>query len=194
VEKGGLRDALTAHGLGGTTPLGFADEMRLGLRGTVRRVWGRRGLKVRQAVQFTYQWRYLFPAVDASAGRLHWCWLPNLTTPYIAGAVRGLGQQTDLKGLVWDRGASHRTATVREVAMPLVELPPYSPELNPAERVFEELRRVVEGRIYRTLDDKVAAVVAHLEWLEADPERVRSLTHWPWIAAAFQQPPAPNAA
>jgi hypothetical protein len=27
---------------------GFADEMRVGLRGTVRRVWGRRGVKVRQ--------------------------------------------------------------------------------------------------------------------------------------------------
>jgi hypothetical protein len=160
--------------------------MRLALRGTVRRVWGRRGVRVRQVVQFTYQWRYLFLAVDAPAGRLHWCWLPNLTTPQIAGAVRGLGQ-TDLKGLVWDRGASHRTATVRAIGMRLVELPPYSPELNPAERVFEELRRVVEGKIYATIDDKVAAVVAHLAWLEADPERVRSLTHWPWIDAALQR-------
>jgi hypothetical protein len=41
-------------------PVGFADEMRLGLRGTVHRVWGLLGIKVRQAVQFTYQWRYLF--------------------------------------------------------------------------------------------------------------------------------------
>lgn len=163
--------------------------MRLGLRGTVRRVWGRRGIKVRQAVQFTYQWRYLFLAVDAPAGRLYWCWLPDLTTPQVAGAVRGL-RQTDLTALVWDRGPSHKTTTVREVGMPLVELPPYSPELNPAERVFEEVRRAVEGKIYATIDDKVAAVVAHLEWLEADPDRVRSLTHWSWIDAAFQHLPA----
>jgi len=167
--------------------------MRLGLRGTVRRVWGRRGVKVRQAVQFTYQWRYLFLAVDAPAGRLHWCWLPNLTTVQIAGAVRGPGQ-TDLKGLVWDRGASHRTAAVRAIGMPLVELPPNSPDLNPAERVFEELRRVVEGKIYATIDDKVAAVAAYLARLEADPARVRSLTHWSWIDAALQHLPASNAA
>jgi transposase len=194
LEKRGLRDALTAHGITGATPLGFADEMRLGLRGTVRRVWGRRGVKVGQAVQFTYQWRYLFLAVDAPAGRLHWCWLPNLTTAQIAGAVRGLRQQTNLTGLVWDRGAGHRTATVRAVGIPLVELPPYSPELNPAERVFEELRRMVEGKVYPTLDAKVAAVVAHLAWLEADPDRVRSLTHWSWIVDAFQQGPRQNAA
>jgi hypothetical protein len=106
--------------------------MRLGLRGTVRRVWGRRGVKVHQAVQFTYQWRNLFLALDAPAGRVYWCWLPDLSTPQIAGAVRGLGQ-TDRKGVVWDRGASHRTATVRASGMPLVELPPSSPELNPAE-------------------------------------------------------------
>jgi hypothetical protein len=96
VEKGGLHKALTAHGMTGTTPLGFADEMRLGLRGTVRRVWRRRGVKVRQAVQITYQWLYLFLVVDAPAGRLHWCWLPDLTTAQIAGAVRGPVQQTNL--------------------------------------------------------------------------------------------------
>jgi hypothetical protein len=167
--------------------------MRLGLRGTVRRVWGRRGVKVRQAVQFTYQWRYLFLAVDAPAGRLHWCWLPNLTMPQIAGAVRGLGQ-TDLKALVWDRGASHRTATVRAIGMPLVELPPDSPELNPAERVFEEIRRRVEGKISATLDDKEAEVTSYLGWLEADPQRGRSLTHWSWIAAARQHLPIQGAA
>jgi len=133
TEKGGLGAALAIHGLTETTPLGFADAMRLGLRGTIRRVCGRRGVKIRQAVQFTYQWRYLFLAVDAAAGRLHWCWLPNLTTAQAAGAVRGLGQQTGLKRLVWDRGASHRTTEVRAVGMPLVELPPYRPELNPAE-------------------------------------------------------------
>jgi transposase len=77
--------------------------------------------------------------------------------------------------------------------MPLVAWPPYSPELNPAERVFKELRRVVKGKIYSTLDYKVTAVVAHLEWLEADPGRVRSLIHWSWIADAFQQAPAQNA-
>jgi hypothetical protein len=120
-------------------------------------------------------------------------WLPNFTMPQIAGAVRGVGQ-TDLKALVWDRGASHRTATVRAIGMPLVELPPDSPELNPAERVFEEIRRRVEGKIYATLDDKVAKVTAYLGWLEAHPERVRSLTHWSWIAAALQHLPIQGAA
>ena len=53
------------------TALGFADEMRVGLRGLVRRVWGRRGVKVYQKLQLAYCWRYLFLVVNAQAGQLH---------------------------------------------------------------------------------------------------------------------------
>jgi transposase len=184
VEKGGLSEALEALGVSASSPIGFADEMRVGLHGTVRRVWGRRGVKVRQAVQFDYEWRYLFLAVDRRKGCLHWCWLEAMASLDIEGALRGL-RQTNLTALVWDRAPSHRTARVRAVGWLLISLPPYSPELNPAERVFEELRREVEGKVYATLDDKVAAVQATLERLDADPDRVRSLTNWRWIAAAL---------
>ena len=40
--------------------IGFADEMRVGLRGMVRRVWGVRGVKVIQRLQLVYEWKYLF--------------------------------------------------------------------------------------------------------------------------------------
>lgn len=94
-----------------------------------------------------------------------------------------------LAAVVWDRAPGHREEGVRTLGMPLIALPPYSPELNPAERVFEEVRRVVEGKIYATLDDKVAAVTVVLEDLDAHPERVRRLTNWGWIDAALQQLP-----
>ena len=55
---------LHPHGFRPQTSLGFADEMRLGLRGMVRRVWGRRGVKLRQRFQLVYEWQYLFLVVD----------------------------------------------------------------------------------------------------------------------------------
>ena len=70
MEKGGLTHALDAVGLTRGSRLGFGDELRLGLRGTTRRVWGRRGVKVRQRLQLKYDWRYLFAAVDGQAGRI----------------------------------------------------------------------------------------------------------------------------
>ena len=175
------------------SPFGFADEMRIGLRGMVRRVWGKRGVKVRPCLQIADEWRYLFLAVDSQAGRLSWCWLDALSAIDVAGAVRVL-QPFGLAALVWDRAAAHRDQGVRALGLPLVEQPPASPELNPAERVFEELRRAVEGKVDATLADKVAAVATELGRIEADPARVRRLTGWDWITTAVQQLPHVHAA
>jgi hypothetical protein len=170
------------------TPFGFGDEMRVGLRGTTRRVWGRVGVKVRQPVQLSYQWRYLFLVVDGRAGKLSWCWLDSMAAEEVLAAVGGLQQATEWGALVWDGAPSHRDADVRALGLPLIDLPAYSPELNPAERVFQELRRATEGKVYATLDDKVVAIEAELATWDADPARVRSLAGWDWIEDAVPQP------
>jgi transposase len=173
------------------SPFGFADELRLGLRGMVRRVWGRRGVKVRQRLQLSYQWRYRFVVVDGRAGRLYWCWHERMAATDLRGMVRAVQQQTDLAALVWDGAPSHREERVQALGLPLVSLPPSSPELNPAERFFQEVRRAVDGEPYATLDEKVAAVEGVLEQWDADPDRVRSLCGWQWIEDAAQTlPPA----
>ena len=168
--------------------VGFADELRVGLRGMVRRVWGRRGVKVHQRLQLTYEWRYLFLVVDGQTGRLDWCWLDSMGGDEILAAVGGLQRATDLAAVVWDGAQSHRDRRLATVGLPLIALPPYSPELNPAERVFEELRRRVEGKVYATLANKVAAVEAFLAELEAEPARIQSLAGWGWIADALPAP------
>jgi DDE superfamily endonuclease len=188
VEKGGFRAALAAAGLTAATGLGFADELRVGLRGMVRRVWGRRGVKVHQRLQLSYKWRYLFLVVDGQAGTLYWCWLDSMAGDDVLAALGGLQQETEIAALVWDGAPSHRDQDVSALGLPLIGLPPYSPELNPAERVFEEVRRWIEGKVYATLADKVAAVEAFLTELDSDPARIRSLAGWDWITAALPQP------
>ena len=147
----------------------------------VRRVWGRRGVKVCRRLQLSYRWRYLFVVVDGRAGRLYWCWHESMAASELLGMVRAVQQQTNLAALVWDGAPSHRDERVAALGLPLIALPPYAPELNPAERFFEELRRAVEGEPYATLDEKVAAVERILEQWDADPARVRSLCGWQWI-------------
>ena len=185
MEKGGLAAALRAVGLTRSSRIGHADELRLGLRGTTRRVWGRRGVKVRQRLQLRYDWWYLFVAVDGRAGTVSWTWVDSMRAADLVPLMEALRADAPLDALVWDGASSHRDATVRAVGVPLIDLPPYSPELNPAERLFEEVRRHVEGRVYATLADKVAAVTAFLEELDADPARVRRLCGWEWITTAI---------
>lgn len=160
----------------------------------VRRVWGRRGVKIRQRLQLVYEWRYLFLVVDGRKGTLHWSWIDSMKAEMVGAAVNGLKQQTEVGALVWDGASSHRGELVRDVGMPLIGLPPYSPELNPAERVFEEVRRWIEGIVYRSIDDKVKSVEDFLSEFESDPNRVRSLAGWQWIDDAVEHLPALPAA
>ena len=190
MEKGGLRQALTKAGVTSETPFGFADEMRVGLRGMVRRVWGRRGVKVRQRIQLVYKWLYLFMVVDVRKGKLYWSWIDSMKTEMVGAAINGLKRGTEIEAVVWDGAGSHRDRRVAGLGVGLIGLPPYSPELNPAERVFEEVRRWIEGKVYKSIEEKVMAVEAFLTELETEPDRVRSLTDWDWIEDAVQQLPS----
>ena len=191
MEKGGLASGLDAVGLTRRSRIGFGDEMRVGLRGTTRRVWGRRGVKVRQRLQLRYEWRYLFAAVDGQAGRVWWNWVPSMKAEALWPTIAGIQEDRLLDGLVWDNAPSHRDDEITDLDLAFVGLPPYSPELNPAERLFEEIRRHVEGRVYDTLDAKVAEVQTFLEDLDADPLRVRRLCGWDWINTAIASLPEP---
>ena len=186
----GLTDARAAAGLTARSAFGFADEMRRGVRGMVRRVWGRRGVKVQRRLHLSYHWRSLFVVVDGGAGRISWCWHDSMAATELLGIVRAVQQQTNVAALVWDGAPSHRDARVQARDLPLSALPPYSPELNPTERFFQELRRAVEGAPYATRDDKVAAVQRVLQEWDADPVRVRSLCGWQWIDDAADTLPA----
>ncbi len=192
MEKGGLAAALDAVGLTRASRVGHADELRLGLRGTSRRVWGRRGVKVRQRLQLKYDWWYLFAAVDGRAGTVSWTWVDSMKAADLVPVMEALRANAPLDARVWDGASSHRDDAVRAVGIPLIALPPYSPELNPAERLVEEVRRHVEGCVYATLADKVAAVNAFLDDLDADPARVRRLCGWDWITTAIASLPDPQ--
>lgn len=162
--------------------------MRVGLRGVVRRVWAPRGTKVHQAQALVYQWRYLAVVLNGLTGMLHWAWLPSMKQEGIAQLITAW-QAAGVRALVWDGAASHRARRVRAAGLPLITQPPASPELNPAERLFQELRRHLEGRSYPDLDAKIARADAYLQDLAADSARLRSLTGWSWIAATLTAAP-----
>ena len=188
MEKGGLGRSLRRAGVKPETLIGFADEMRVGLRGMVRRVWGVRGLKVVQSLQLVYEWKYLFLVVDFARGRSEWAWMDSMKSETVVRAVLGMRRYTQVRALVWDGARSHRSELVRNVVgVKTVVQPVYSPELNPAERGFEEVRRWVEDRVYGSLEEKTTAVDECLNRLESGPERAKSLASWKWIIQNVQE-------
>jgi transposase len=69
----------------------------------------------------------------------------------------------------------------------LVKLPPYSPELNLVENIWDEIR---EKYFYNKVFDSVDALENHfsmvLKHLEANPETIHFIVAWPWIVNALK--------
>src|SRR4029453_16477523 len=116
--------------------------------------------------------------------------LPAVSTAamslFLAELGRALPPDTHA-ALVLDRAGWHLSDDLVVPAnVTLVPLPPYSPELNPAERVWEYLRdrwlshRVLAGGYEAVVDAACAAWNALL----AKPGGLRSLTSFPWLATA----------
>jgi len=186
VEKGGLLAALQAEGLRRGEKVVFADKMRLGLLRQVRRVWGRRGEKQRRRIELRYEWVYLVLGVDPMRGRLWWDRVKRGREVEIAQVLRAWKGG---RGVVWDRAAFHKAKVVVEVGLRRIYQPLYSPERNPAERVFAEVRRWVEGRRYESIEAKKAAVEEVPRRLEAE-EKVLSLVGWHYIRQSLNALPS----
>jgi len=86
-----------------------------------------------------------------------------------------------VKCVVWGHAAFHKGKAVGEGG--------HLTLLNAAERVFEEVRRWVEGRRYERIEAKQAAVEEVLRWLEAEA-KVSSLLGWRHIRQASNALPS----
>ena len=88
-------------------------------------------------------------------------WHPEDTPEALREACRAQQDtmlRTRLHGLWLLRSGRQLGEVASVVGLPTVVQPAYSPELNPAERVFEEVRRWVEGGVYGSIEEKVEAV------------------------------------
>jgi len=87
--------------------------------------------------------------------------------------------------VIWDGASAHRGKAMGEVGFERIFLPPYSPELNPCERVFEWLRGKIEGEVYASLQHKRDEIDRLLRQLNANKLRLQQLIGWQWIREVF---------
>ena len=84
--------------------------------------------------------------------------------------------------VVWDRGPCHRSQILREIpGLTVVPLPSYSPQLNPPERFFEEVRRDTCNTIFSTLEKLEEVISASVKRLSDDVEGMKRLLGYEWI-------------
>ncbi|WP_149649473.1 MULTISPECIES: transposase [Azospirillum] len=117
---------------------------------------------------------------------IHTLVMPTVSTAVMSLFLNGFSQslEPDVQVvLVLDQAGWHRARTlIVPDNITLVPLPPYSPELNPAERVWLYLReRFLSHQILDDYDAVVQACCDAWSALTVTPERLRSLTSYPWL-------------
>ena len=183
MEKRGLSARLREAGLRTDDKMWHCDELRFGLWGHVRRRWGRKGVKIIQQVQIEFVWQYLVLAVDVVKCELHWAWASRMNQTQLLPIFESWSPDA----VIWDGASAHRGQAMGQVGFARIAIPPYSPELNPPERVFEVIRQAVEGVVYPSLQGKRHAIDRELRRLNANKAQLLTLIGWDWIVDAFQQ-------
>jgi transposase len=162
----------------------FQDEARIGQQGTLTNVWARRGSRPRVVKQTEYEWIYLFGAVNPLTGESSALLAPTVNTGYMNAHLQFISEAVgDDKHvvLVLDRAGWH-VATALEVPsnITLLLLPPYSPELNPAERVWAYLKsHYLSNRIFTDYTDML--VTGSKAWNALTEELLQSICHTAWL-------------
>ena len=166
------------------------DEARIGQKGRLTHVWYQKGVRPRGVRQQGFASVHLFGAVCPERGEGVALVLPEVSTAamdvFLAELARAAPAGTHA-ALVLDGAGWHSSENQNMPAnLTLIHPPPYSPELNPVERVWEYLRdrwrshRVLAGGYDAVADAACAAWNA----LPAEPGRLRSLTNFPWLPAS----------
>ena len=157
--------------------------MRYGLMTNIRRSWSLKGIRAVLPQQQAYSNAYLFTALNPITGNDFHLLLPAMTGDITKVFLLELKKQHPDKEvvLVWDNAPCHRRKDLHEIeGLTLIHLPSYSPELNPAERYFEEIRRITANRIFESLEKCEEVIIKAInEW--SDPEKIKKLTSYDWI-------------
>ena len=120
------------------------DESRLGLLPVVQRRITSCGVKPVAAVNSQYDWFYLYGAVEPLTGDGFFLELPRLTGECFQIFIDELSATfpNSLNIIVLDNGRFHHAKSlVITDNVVLIFLPPYSPELNPIERLWQDIKR-----------------------------------------------------
>ena len=152
----------------------------------MRRVWAPRGERPRAEAQPRYEWLWVFAAVHPHSGRVFWLVLPQLSAAMMqlfldefAAAHVPAGKRVVL---VLDGAAAHRAKSLRvPERITLLPLPAYTPELNPAERLWPLVREGAANRRHEALAALEETVCGRCQRVTA--AQVTALTSYHWWPA-----------
>src|SRR3954447_3950880 len=179
-------DAIAAAHPGQQIQVWHQDEARFGQKGTLTRVWARRGSRPRRVRQDGRESLYVMTAVCAASGAAVGLVMPELNTAVVNLFLEELSRRLapGVHGvLLWDNAGYHTGGgLVVPGNVSLIGLLPYSPELNPVEDLWHYLRsHHWSHRVYPDYEALRDAATESWRAVCLDPEKIRSICAAPYV-------------
>ena len=157
----------------------------MGQQGTLTRIWARRGTRPRAPRDTRYQWAYIFGAVCPVRGTAAGLVLPFVNTAamnaHLAEIARNVTPGAHALLILDGAGWHGSAALVVPDNLSLLNLPPYSPELNPVENVWAYLRaNKLAISVFESYDDIVDACCNAWNFFANDHKAIASITSRSW--------------
>ena len=168
------------------------DEARFGLKVWHRRRWCPRSYRPPWQVEDRYEWVWLYAAVEPVSGESFCFYMPGVNGRCFELFLAQLRKAypTERIVLVVDGAPAHRSGKVEwPKGMEKLELPRYSPELDPVERWFKELRDRLSNSVFATLEELEEALTHELRPYWEEPLRLARLAGYGWWLEAFNPIP-----
>jgi transposase len=163
----------------------FQDEARFGRMTRIRRCWSPSPLRPVVFNGYEREFTYVYGAVSPREGEMDWSMTPKMNTENMSAFLKQVSRAHPKEFIVMvvDGASSHKS---KDLAVPenirLLPLPGYSPELNPQEHIWDELReKEFPNRVFEHMNAVKNQLLHGLTTLCSDPTRIRSITNWPWI-------------
>jgi transposase len=163
----------------------FEDEARFGRISEPHRCWAPVGVRPAVPAQIVREYEYAYAAVSPHDGVLDTLVLPEVNAEAMGMFLAEVAQRhaDEFIVMVLDGAGWHRAKRLQVPEnLRLISLPPWSPQLNPTEHVWDEVReKWFANRCFASMDQMEQQLVAGLASLEADAPRIASLTGFDWI-------------
>ncbi len=167
----------------------FADESRYGLLPITRRCWTLKGLRPHKAHQTRYEWSYCYGALDIVEGKTVFVQAPTVNLDWTEAFLEQIKLQYPEHEhvVVWDGAGFHPLDSSHEKipqGIHIITLPPYSPDLNPIEKLWDCIQDYTANKLWPSIDrlDQVVALLLK-DWWE-DPRKVIKLVGNNWHRAS----------
>lgn len=157
------------------------DEMRYGLAPITRRMWTTKGTEIIAPVHKRYQWGYLFGAFQVGGAGAEFLFSPHVNKEADLTFLQQISQRDPYAQhvIIGDgAGFHHKEGQERPEQIPnnihLLTLPPYSPELNPMEQVWDQIKDGICTKNYKTLEEMEEAITREINRFWEDVRKVFS--------------------